>query len=106
MPKSRKQPWCTPTIKQYFKRQQQLHKIKIRDPTPENIKKHQIYRNKLNKMIKQEKKKPFTEKIEKTKNDPKQQAKILKSIIPNKKSPRETPHTLIYQNKTLTDQQK
>ena len=54
-------------------------------------------------MIKQEKKKTFAEKIEKTKHDPKQQAKILKSIIPNKKNPRETPHTLIYKNKILTD---
>jgi hypothetical protein len=72
-------------------------------PTPKNIKTHTQYRNKLNKMIKVAKKTHLAEQLEKTKRNPKQQAKILKTMIPSKSKPRTSPTTITYENKTHTN---
>ena len=99
----RQNAWITPAYKKQIQHQHKLFSIRKRSPTVNNIKKHARYRNKLNKTIKQAKRAALKKSIEATQNDPKQQAKILKSVIPSNSQPRTSPTTLTYENTTHTD---
>ena len=105
LPSKNRKPWCTPTLSKKIKQQHKLHQEKIKNPTPENIKLHAQYRNKLNKEIKQKKKQFITKQLEDAKTNPKKTAKILKSLIPSKNNTRSSPTTLIYKDKELKDPQ-
>jgi len=102
-PRPRRKPWCNSKYSRMIKKQHKLHERRIQDPTPQNIKAHTQYRNRLNKQIKAEKKRTITEKIQNSKHDPKQQAKLLKSILPSRKQDRTSPTTIVYEGKTYTD---
>jgi hypothetical protein len=104
-PNPRRRPWCTPQLKRQIRTQHRLHKQRVNDPTPENARRHASYRNALNKKIKEAKRQSLKEQIARTRQDPRQQAKILKTIIPSKSSPRTSPTTIQYENKTYTDPQ-
>jgi hypothetical protein len=104
-PKPPRKPWCTPKYKRHIIKQHKLHRERINAPTTTNIKRHARYRNKLNKKIKETKRKYITEQIESTKHDPKQQAKILKQIIPSKSNARTSPTTINYNGKVHTKPQ-
>jgi hypothetical protein len=100
--KGHRKPWCKPKVKKMIRKQHLLHKLRIKEPTAQNIAKHTIYRNKLNKKIKKEKREFLTKQIESAKHDPKRQAKILKTIIPRKSQTRTSPTTIKYEGKTYT----
>ena len=104
--KPRRKPWCSPKLAKQIRKQHKLHKRRIAQPTSENIKKHRAYRQQLNKTIKQEKKQHIEQELEKHKNDSKQQAKILKTLIPSKSKPRTSPTEIIYEKETHTEPQK
>ena len=104
-PKPRRQQWCTPTYRRQIRRQHQLHKRSMTDPTPANIKAHKTYRNKLKRLITAAKRKHLMDQLEKTKDDPKQQAKVLKSVLPSKSQDRTSPTMLTYEGKSHTDPQ-
>jgi hypothetical protein len=96
-------PWRTTTLRRQIQHQHKLHTIRKNDPTPANVARHARYRNELKKKIKHAKRKKLTEQIQATKHDPKAQAKILKTILPSRSSPRKSPTTLLYENYTFTD---
>ena len=73
------------------------------NPTPETIKRHKNYRNRLKKKIRRAKRQTLKARLEETRDDPKQQAKILKSVLPAKNAERTSPTTLNYENSTFTD---
>jgi hypothetical protein len=102
-PKPPRKPWCNPTIKRKIRKQHKLHEQKIKHPTEINIQKHSIFRNKLKTEIQQAKKQHVTNQLEQTKKNPKQQAKVLKSLIPSNKTPRQSPTSIKYENTTYTD---
>jgi hypothetical protein len=102
-PKPRRKEWCTPQIKRLIKKQHKLHKRKIDHSSPENIQAHATCRNKLKTTIMKAKKDHIKDKIESSKNDPKAQAKILKTVIPGKTSERISPTVLIYEGTTYTN---
>jgi hypothetical protein len=102
-PKLRKQPWCTPKFKKQLRKQHKLHEMRVRNPTPENAKKHKQYRNKLRKSITNAKTQAIQQKLQDASGDPKQQAKILKTLIPSRSSARNSPTVITYENKTYTD---
>ena len=52
IPKTQK-TWITPKYKRQIKKQHKLHDKRIKSPTLQNIQQHSIYRNKLNKKIKE-----------------------------------------------------
>ena len=104
-PKPPRKPWCNPTIKRKIRKQHKLHEQKIKHPTEINIQKHAIFRNKLKTEIQQAKKQHLTNQLEQTKKNPKQQAKVLKSLIPSNKTPRQSPTSIKYENTTYTDRQ-
>ena len=104
-PKPRRKVWCDPKYKRKIQKQHALHEIRKNDPTPKNIRKHAAYRNQLNKTIKQAKREALTKQIEDTQKDAKQQAKILKTILPSKGASRTSPTTITYEGKTTTDPQ-
>ena len=99
----RKKAWCTPPYKKMIKKQHKLHKRKQENPTTENIKAHANYARALNKKIKQQKKQYLTQQLQATRLQPKQQAKILQSIIPRKAKGRTSPTVLTYENRTHTE---
>jgi hypothetical protein len=101
-PKPRK-PWTTTKMKRYIKHQHTLHTKMKNNPTPENIKRHRAYRNRLKKKIRQAKRQTLKEQLDETRDDPKQQAKILKSVLPSKSGERTSPTTLRYENSTFTE---
>jgi hypothetical protein len=96
-------PWRTTKLARQIQHQHKLHTIRKNDPTPSNIARHAQYRNELKKKIKHAKRQTLTEQIEMTKNDPKAQAKILKSILPSRSNARTSPTALLYENYTFTD---
>jgi hypothetical protein len=99
----RTRAWITPKFKRQIKQQHKLHQTRLLHPTPENIKKHARCRNRLRKDIRNAKRATLKTSIEATQNDPKQQAKILKSVIPSNSNPRTSPTTLTYEDTTHTD---
>ena len=101
-PKPRK-PWATTQMKRYIKHQHKLHTAMKNNPTPETIKRHKNYRNRLKKKIRRAKRQTLKARLEETRDDPKQQAKILKSVLPAKNGARTSPTTLNYENSTFTD---
>ena len=86
-----------------IRKQHKLHQRRMKDPTPHNIRAHRKYRHELNKTIKEAKRKHFTALIEDSKHDPKQQAKVLKTIVPSKKAGRNSPTNITYKKETHTD---
>ena len=48
-PQPRRKAWCTPKLKRKINKQHRLHKIRIKNPTAENVRKHKTHRNKLHK---------------------------------------------------------
>ena len=93
-PRPRRKQWCNLKLKRRIKKQHRLHKIRTSNPTPANIRRHANYRNRLRKDIILEKKKHVTRLLQVTKNNPKEQAKILKSLIPGKGQQRNSPTCL------------
>jgi len=73
------------------------------NPTPENRQRHAQHRNKVKTLIRQAKRETLKNNLEEAKDDPKRQAKILKSILPAKGGARTSPTTLTYENHTFTD---
>ena len=71
--------------------------------TPENIKRHSQYRNKLRKTIKHAKREKLQQQLKDAKHNPKEQAKILKTLLPSRSSARTSPTEITYENKTYTD---
>lgn len=104
-PNPRRKQWCTPTYRRQIRRQHQLHERRKTNPTPANIRAHTTYRNKLKRVITIAKRKHLMDELRKTKDDPKQQAKVLKSVLPSKSQDRTSPTTLTYEGKTYTDPQ-
>ena len=102
IPKPRRQTWCTPQFKREIKKQHELHKRRKHNPTEYNIRAHTQHRQQLRKSITKAKKLEIREKLDKASNDPKEQAKILKQLLPRNKQQRTSPTTLIYENKTYT----
>jgi hypothetical protein len=92
-----------PTTQTRIRKQHRLHKRRILSPTAENIQSHKKFRNKINSEIKAAKKKYFTELIKSTERNPKQQAKVLKTVIPSSKQRRTSPTTINYEGKQYTD---
>ena len=103
IPKPRRQPWGDSKTKRMIKKQHKLHKKRISNPTTKNITAHTEYRNKLRRTIQQTKKEYITQAIQQAKHDPKQQARILNSILSIKNNTRTSPTSLTYKNKTYTD---
>ena len=104
-PRPRRNQWITPKFKRQIKHQHRLHQRRLDNPTTHNIQTHRKYRNQLRKRITQAKRDHLHKQLQDTKHDPKQQAKILKTIIPSKNQDRQTPATIIYENKTYTNPQ-
>ena len=102
-PRAQRKPWCNPTIKRKIKKQHKLHEQRLKYPTEANILKHTTYRNELNKEIIQRKKQHICQALEQTIQNPKQQAKILRSLIPTNKTLRQSPTSIQYENKIHTD---
>merc|ERR1712179_249002 len=94
VPRNKRKEWCNPKIKRMIKKQHELYENRIKNPTKENIKKHTTYRNKIKKTIQQIKRKHITEQLEQTKNDPKQQAKVLNNILSINNNTKTTPTIL------------
>jgi hypothetical protein len=105
-PKRRKNNWITPKLKRQIQKQHDLHKQRIKNPTPANVAKHTRYRKSLAKKITQEKKRTLVAKLDAAKRDPKQLSKILDTVVPKKSTTRTTPTTLTYEGQTHTDPQK
>ena len=105
LPKQRKNHWITPRYKRKIQKQHNLHQKRIQNPTSANIAKHSQYRKKLAKLIQKEKKQSLTAKLDAAKGDPKQQHKILSTVIPKKSTTRSTPTKLVYEGRTLTNSQ-
>jgi hypothetical protein len=103
IPNPRRKPWCTPRLRRQIRKQHELHKRRQNSPTPHNIHTHARYRNALNKSIKQQKKLYLTEQLRNTKHLPRQQTKILQTVMPSKIRNRTSPTTITYENKTHTD---
>ena len=101
-PKQRKKRRHT-KYRTQIKEQHKLYRKRKENPTQININKHATCRTRLRKLMREEKRKQFIQNIENTKDNPKQQAKVLKSIIPRKQQNRDSPAKLIYEGKTLTD---
>lgn len=102
-PKERRKNWCSPKLKRQIKKQHQLHRQRIQNPTKENIEKHARYRNRLNWKIKEQKKKYIERQLEDAKNEPKKQVQILDTVLPRKSNDRTTPMKIQYEEKTITD---
>lgn len=104
-PKKRKNYWSSPKYKRQISKQRELHRERVRNPTPSNIRKHATYRNKLAKRIKQEKKKMIEQRLDEARTDPKQKAKVLSTVIPKKSATRTSPTVVNYEGETLTTPQ-
>jgi len=104
-PKPRRKGWCSPKYKRQIRHQHKLHRTRLANPTPQNIRAHKKYRNKLKKLITAAKKHSLTTRLQETKDNPKEQAKVLKSIIPSKSQSRTSPSLITYEKKQYTDPQ-
>jgi hypothetical protein len=102
-PKPIRKPWCNREIQRQIKEQHRLHQLRIKNPTQHNIIKHQRHRTQLNKQIKTAKKQHIADQLQRTKNDPKQQAKILKTLIPSSSQHRTSPTIIVYEGKQYSD---
>jgi len=102
-PKRRKKPWCNPKIRRQIRKQHKLYERRTKHPSPENIRAHSAFRTKLKANIRTAKRKKIEDSLEKSKNNPKQQAKILRSVIPSRSQGRTSPTLIIYEGKTYTD---
>jgi hypothetical protein len=99
---TRRKPWCNPKIKRMIRKQHRLHERRKKEKTPDIIKQHASYRKQVNRAIIEEKKQHLTQTLAESKHNPKQQAKILKSVISKNKQSRESPTTIQYEGKTYT----
>ena len=102
-PKRPRKPWCDPKLARMISKQHRLHKIRINNPTPENIARHARYRNQKNKAVKKAKRTYLAEKLTASQKDPKKQAAVLKSVIPANKRSRSSPTAIQYEGKTHTE---
>jgi hypothetical protein len=103
IPKRRRKTWCNPDIKKQIREQHKLYQKRIENPTQKNITKHKKYRNTCNKDIIKAKKQHLEQQLQASKNNPKQQSKILRSILPGRSQHRTSPTTIIYEGKTYKD---
>jgi hypothetical protein len=87
------------------KKQHQLHQQRLKNPTQENIARHTRFRNQLEKLIKKEKKAHIMSKMERFRNEPKQQVKVLREVMSQKNNTRTSPTELQYNGDTLTHPQ-
>ena len=99
-PKPRRKPWCDPKLKRQIRKQHRLHQRMIRNPTLHNKTTHAAFRNRLRRNIRKAKRDHLKKLLEQTKNDPKKQARILKSVIPSKQQNRAPPTTITYKGKS------
>ena len=102
-PKPRRKTWRTAKHRRMIKKQHELHRRRIENPTHENIRRHAAYRNKLKKTIRHDKRKHIITEIEEAKRDPKRRAQILKSLNPKGNTNRTSPTTIKYNGHTHTD---
>jgi hypothetical protein len=102
-PKPQKKQWCSPKIKGQIRKQHQLYERRINNPNPVTIKAHATYLHKLKATIRKAKRAHIETKLENSKNDPRTQAKILKSVIPGKANSKTSPTILVYEGKEYTD---
>jgi hypothetical protein len=103
IPKRRRKAWCDPKIKKRITRQHKLYQKRIENPTQKNITKHKIYRHKLKKDIIKAKKQHIEKQLQASSKNPKQQAKILRSILPSRSQHRTSPTAIIYEGKEHKD---
>jgi hypothetical protein len=104
-PKHRINHWHTQQHARRIRRQHQLHRIRIRNPTQANIDRHAKYQKKLKKQIKQDKKDTLVRLLQAARTDTKQQMKILRTVIPRKHTSRTSPTVLHYEGTTYTQPQ-
>jgi hypothetical protein len=102
-PKPRRKPWCTPQIKRQIRKQHKLHKRRVTHPTPENIQRHAHSRTRVKAIIRQAKREHIQDQIESSQNNPKEQARVLKSVIPGRAQSRTSPTLLVYEGIEYTD---
>ena len=101
--KPRRKAWCTPRYRRRIRKQHELYKQRTEQLTPENIRKHAEYRNRLKKDIQREKRNTLISEIDQAKRDPKRRAEILRSLNPKGSSQRTSPTEIHYEDTTYTD---
>jgi hypothetical protein len=99
----RRKPWCDPHLKKQLQEQHLLHQRRIQQPSEHNIAKHKRCKHELKLSIRKAKQQQLETQLHDTKNNPKQQANILKSLIPSRSQRRTSPTTIIYENITYTE---
>jgi hypothetical protein len=103
IPPRKRARWITRKLRKLIRKQHKAHQLRLITPTNANISRHKRIRNRLKKEIIQAKKEKLKQQLENAKHNPKDQAKILKTLLPNKTNARSSPTTLHYDQKTYTD---
>ena len=73
-------PWITPAILSSINKRHELFTIKCKNPSAENVRKYQIYRNKLTNIIRIAKQNFYRTKLEENKDNPREVWNIINSV--------------------------
>ena len=103
LPKKRRKQWCNTKLRKQIREQHRLHKKQLANPTQANIEKHRASRNAVRKAIQNAKRAHLAHQLENTKHDPKRQAQVLRTLIPNSSKARQSPTRLKHDGRVLTD---
>ncbi len=99
----KRKPWMTTGLLTSCRTKAELHKLKITDPTDENISRYKNFINNYNLLKKITKARYYQTEIEKNKFDIKNTWKILKSAIGKHNDKSSFPHSFTVKNKSITD---
>ena len=97
-----RKPWMTPGLVRSCIKKEKLYKLRISNPTDDNILKYKVYRNKLNKILRAAENKYYAEQFELFKSNTKQTWQTIKYILHNNDATQLTDSFKI-NNKDITD---
>lgn len=100
--KNSRNPWLTDGLINACKKKQVLYKRFLSNRTPHNESKYKTYKNKLQSILRIEKKKYYSSQLELNKGNAKETWKILKHVINKTNSKAVIPDTMFNENGSIT----
>ena len=99
-----RKPWLTPALKNSIRYKNKLYVRSRRTPSTDNINNYRLYRNKLNKLLRQAEREHFDFLLHQNRNNLRKSWSIIKDII-NKNSNSSLPHEFLIDNNLTSHQQ-
>ena len=100
---STRKPWFTPSLRKSLLAKNRLYKKCISNPSPLNTDNYKTYRNKYNHLIRNAKKKYFSDKFEEASNNTKSTWRVINQLLNRTKVSATLPSQFIDENRKYSD---